>query len=845
MKRSLLFLLLYISLGLSLSAQVQPNHYTIFESPNRQLFPLDGEWQRIIEEKNSVPISLPIIHTTPESYTIVKSIYIEDPKGKLLEWVTDGINHRVKLSINDQYIGEHNGGFFPFRIKIPREFLNTNNSVKVTLEVDETLSYQNTLPLHLMPKNPDSGYGFLGSTYLQERPSVSLELPTMNYSVNPAKNEVRLKPSFEIQSAEFISTIQNEIPENWQEEGAPITVSYSIFDKETKQLVTSDSKNVQIDSDRKISVDFKENTFSAGLWSLENHKTYQVKVQISSDGELLDQVEFPIGFRSVQVKGAEFFLNGKVVRLRGFTLVEQWKNPTNHSTSLYDRLKLIQKTGGNAVRFDANPPTQDALTICDSLGLLVFAQIPYFNIPYGLSTSQIIHAQSEQMLTELIHLNQSHPSLIAVGLGSGLTTHHDLEFINKMSETAHQLNSSLLTYVVTNNPVLSDNLPSVDWFGLSSLPPLLSDFTGLISGLDAKGRYFIASYGTEIEPNNENGYSDHLSQQYQAKYYMDRYKEIKSSDRISGSFVGALLDYSVGTPRLSVGNSDRFKVRMGVANDDLTPRKSLEYIQDLYNNQVTFNPPIGKSVREVKVIFPIVGVLVIFIFFLFSSQNRRFRENMIRSFSRPFSFFMDIRDQRIILGLQTFGLVLLLGVAWSLFLLSFGYGLRFSSTFDYLLSVLLPWTVIKEYVIHWIWSPGWGLFVLSLIFIVLLGLFISFIVFLGWIFKRKISFIQSLICVIWSSAPTLFIVVLAMVFEQIVISIPWLVPYVFYFMVYLFFWSLLRMIKGFRIITNAKTGRVYFISLFILIIAIGALVMHYDYYYDAPEYIVNAFQIFK
>ena len=845
MKFSAIFLLLSFVFADQVSAQVTPDHYTVYQSDNRVLIPLNGEWQKVIDDENKESIIVPFTSEEPSSYTLIRSVYIPDPKGKVLEFVSAGINHQVSLSINDQFVGSHQGGFFPFRIKIPREILNTNNSVKVTLQIDERLSYNQTIPVHLMPGDASSEYGFLGSVYLQLRPAVSVEFPQLNYTVNLPKNEVKFKPTISIQSAEYISTVANGIPDEWKTSGAPVTVKYSILDASSAVLLT-DQKEVVIESDRSKTVEFKESVFSPKLWSPEHPESYTAHIEIFGNGILLDKVETPVAFRSVQVSGSEFLLNGNVVRLRGISFIQfaQSQKEMNNQ-DLYKILKLIQQTGANSVRFDAYPPSRDALNICDSLGLLAFAQIPVFNIPSALTFTKPIQVQSEVMLREMLNLHELHPSLIAVGLASALTANHDLEFILKQNELLKQINPSVLSYVITRNPQLRDELPTIDLLGLRLGHLKLDELQNMLTELKSDGRYFVASYGREIEPNNHNGYSDKQSQEYQAKYFTERFKEFKTLNVISGSFAASLLDYPVSSPRINSGNTDIYKVTTGIVNDDLTPRSAYTYLKNLYSNEITFNPPIGKYSSGIKVVFPIFGVILIFIFMFFFSSNRRFRDNMSRSFNRPFSFFTDIRDHRVILGLQTFGLVFLLAFTWALFFLSFGYGLRYSPTFDYLLSVLFPWSNIKEMIIGWTWSPISGIFILSMIFTVILGLFVLFIVVLGWLIKRKITMTQSLICVIWSAAPSLCIVIFAMVFEQVAISIPWLVPYIFGFVVYLIFWSLWRMMKGIRIITVAKSGRVYTVGILLIILTIAAVYFHYNYYYQAPDYVIHAFQAFK
>lgn len=823
------------------------DHYTIFESPTRTLIPLDGEWKYLKEDETQGSILVPYRSNTPKKISLTKSLVIPKAKGKLLEFVSSGINHSASLSINDQFISAHQGGFLPFKLIIPLEFLNNEDHVKVDLDVDETLSADNSLPILPKPGDPLSYRGFLGQSWLMIRPAISIEYPLFNYQVDLLKNDVKLKASVSVKAAEFVSN-EAGIHEEWMTEGAPIEVSYSISDEnDPAQIIFSGTQNSTINSERLISIDFSEVVGKPELWSPENPKMYLATVSVKVAGALMDEIIFPIGFRQLEFRSNGLFVNGKETRLKGFNAIEdyRYKNTAEEESQMLAKLQTVKNSGANSIRFVGFPPAKSTIKNCDKLGLLVFSEIPSFNIPRKILESKNFQLHSENMLRTLTLRDKLNPSFIAIGIGGNYLGTNDAEIANRYSKLIKSLTPNVLTYLTTKDISLREKFTDFDMIGLDLADLSLSDFKMLTEGLSASDHFFISNYGKEIYPENHNGYSDEKSQEYQAKYFMDRYKLIKPSTTLIGSFAGTLNDYMTNAPRLISGNADPKMVTTGLLNEDLTPRTAFTYLTKLYNNEITFNPPIGKYQSGVKVVFPILGVIMIFIFMFFFSSNRRFRDNLTRSFSRSFSFFSDIRDHRVILGLQTAGLVFLLTTSWAMFLLSYCYGLRNSQTFDYLLSILLPWNGIKETVIWWTWNPISGILILSFLLLIILLLTICIPVVFGWFTKRKITFSQSLIAIIWSASPTLIIVLIAMIFEQIAASASFMVPYIFYFVIFMMLWTYFRILKGIRIIIVSNPFKVYFIGFFLLGLLLAATYFHYEHYYNAADYIMNALAAFK
>ena len=113
-------------------------------------------------------------------------------------------------------------------------------------------------------------------------------------------------------------------------------------------------------------------------WSPERPRLYDVTVA-AGDDRWRDRV----GFRTVEVRGAEILLNGRPIFLRGISMHEEelGVDPTRAMTPAASRALLTEiKEGlhGNYVRLAHYPHAEVTLRMADELGLLVWSEVPVY-----------------------------------------------------------------------------------------------------------------------------------------------------------------------------------------------------------------------------------------------------------------------------------------------------------------------------------------------------------------------------------------------------------------------------------------------------------------------------------
>ncbi len=151
-------------------------------------------------------------------------------------------------------------------------------------------------------------------------------------------------------------------------------------------------------------------------WSPETPYLYDVEIAAGKD-----VWKDRIGFRTIAVRGHDIFLNGKPVFLRGIALHEEefGENPTRAITPAAARALLTEvKEGlhGNFVRLAHYPHSAVMTRMADTLGLLVWSEIPvYWLVDFD---DPAVLAKARHMLAEEIARDRNRASIVIWSVGN-------------------------------------------------------------------------------------------------------------------------------------------------------------------------------------------------------------------------------------------------------------------------------------------------------------------------------------------------------------------------------------------------------------------------------------------
>lgn len=352
----------------------------------------------------------------------------------------EGAGQKTDVYVYDKKVGSHTGGYDEFTIDITDaveafQKLDTfKNQFKGKIPI--SIRTDNSRDLELIPSNL-SDFNLYGGIYrylnLVYVPPVSIDKVFAFAETDKMgkTGKVNIRTRF-----------YNPLKQN----ATDITVK--LFDPQNK-LVKEFTKNVNVTTTDVTVGEFIVN--KPMLWSAELPQLYTVEV---TAGEY-KQTE-KIGFRHFEfVEKGPFMLNGKRLLLRGTHRHEDHAGVAAAMTEEQMRTEMImmKEMGGNFIRLGHYQQSRIILNLCDSLGIVVWEEIPWCRGGLG---GDVYKEQARRMLTNMIEQHYNHASVIIWGLGNendwpGDFPEFDKEkiriFMKELNDLSHKLDPSRKTAI--------------------------------------------------------------------------------------------------------------------------------------------------------------------------------------------------------------------------------------------------------------------------------------------------------------------------------------------------------------------------------------------------------------
>ena len=333
------------------------------------------------------------------------------------------------------------------------------------------------------------------------------------------------------------------------------------------------------------------------LWDVDTPRLYTARIRY---GEQLIEKRF--GFRTFEFKEhGPFYLNGQRLLLNGTHRHEDHAGVGAAMTDEQIRreLQMIKDMGANFIRLGHYQQNDLVLQLCDSLGLLVWEEIPWCRGGVGGERYQ---AQARRMLENMINQHRHHPSIILWGLGNENDWPGDFgtkvdtvgirRLMTSLNTLAHQLDPNRLTTIRRCDfcaDIVDVYSPSIwaGWYSrrfvdyhemeqtaISRFPHFLHAEWG---GDSHAGRH--SEGGFDIEAGDRNG---DWSESYIIRLFDWHLKEQAQMDNLTGSAFWTFKDFC--TP-LRPHNPIPYVNQKGVCQRDGTPKESYYVFQSYWSNK--------------------------------------------------------------------------------------------------------------------------------------------------------------------------------------------------------------------------------------------------------------------
>ncbi|MBR3222190.1 MAG: right-handed parallel beta-helix repeat-containing protein [Kiritimatiellae bacterium] len=183
-------------------------------------------------------------------------------------------------------------------------------------------------------------------------------------------------------------------------------------------------------------------------WSPEHPNLYTAKVELVRNGQIVQTWRERFGVRKIEVRGGDFYLNGKPFYMRGYGACATQPitgAPIGDRAVLRQQLEKARAAGFNQVRFHSHCEVSEYFDVCDELGIVIEAELPY----YGDFATEYGVYDPESMVLELYRFRRRHPSFLVYGMGNEGT--HGKWLDRKLYRTVKELDPDRLAISQSGN----------------------------------------------------------------------------------------------------------------------------------------------------------------------------------------------------------------------------------------------------------------------------------------------------------------------------------------------------------------------------------------------------------
>ena len=256
----------------------------------------------------------------------------------------------------------------------------------------------------------------------------------------------------------------------------------------------------------------------------------------------------------------------------------------------------------------------------------------------------------------LLGRDNNHPSIVGWGLAQGMNAYSpaSLDYIRGLERFIHSYGNQAV-YASAFDIRSGEDVGPVDFLAADIFPAgkeTAEQNLKYLSTLSTEKPLLISSIGYPVQSGNYNGSSDPLSIDAQGQFFLDMYGEVRAK-RFAGMIAHTFADWTVTIPLMSADRVYEFTNTSGIMDRWRMKRIAYDVLKAKFNNE---KPPVvvtGKFDAEHPAAFVVIGIVLILLFAVVYNLFRRFRENVVRSFLRPYNFFADVRDQRMLSIFQT------------------------------------------------------------------------------------------------------------------------------------------------------------------------------------------------
>ncbi len=820
-------------------------YFNIYK-PNK-VINLNDDWNIFIDKDNRKVSGLKVPAVFEgEDYLYFEryfSLTKDDINNNNIRLCFNGINHTAEIYINNVLVSKTIGGDYPFYIDIAKDVLKYSSKNKLTVKVYNQLDAENTIPVKNRFLFPIQLGGITKNVYLKLTSMVNIASVKTEYNLTNDLGRAKVKFTIDVdkrrtkdKNRDFKQLYPN-----------PFTYEITITNLNDKTQAASYRGSFNLSNNDVTKSEVFVETGNIKLWNFNSPENYVYDIKLYYGDNLLDRYKGLISFYKLEINENKITLNNVENDLRGTTYyINSFSKDNLISYYGIERdLKIIKDMGFNTVRFARAIPHPYALYMCEKLGLLAFIELPINSVPNELITEPNFSSFSEENLKLFISKFSSYSAVAAIGVGGTYLANNEVSnnFISHLASIVKSKTSKYIYASFVGFP--TSKIENLDLYGIELYSKNISEvndkFTESIKAV-GNNKVFYSEITYPSFVGVSNGYLTPFSEEAQANFYQELLDFAKGNN-ISNLFINSAFDYKGATPGFYAGYDKNNIYKVGIVGIDRnTNRLSYKVIKSKLTDAEKVTIPIGKKLDDTPFFFILSAIVIAVLTALLINARRKFKEDATRALIRPYNFFADIRDQRLLSGWHASILLVILSATHSLLLTNLLYSLRGNILLEKIINSL-GLDKLTKLTSYLAWNPVAGFIYL---FFFSMFLFLAITVLIKWcafFVKIKVFFQNVYYMVMWSLLPLVLMLPIELILYK-VISLNIGNIYVYIVLISFALWLIQRLIKGIYVIFDANPVKVYIFSLLVIFAILGLILTYLQVNYLAIDYIKLSFSQF-
>ena len=508
----------------------------------------------------------------------------------------EGANTVTTVFVNGQKIGGHEGGYSVFRFDITQYLkLDYENTIVVLVN--------NSRTTYIAPLDLEGDFTKFGGIYrnvsllgVQDIGFERLENGTDNIFITP-----QLSDDYKNGIIKIDAVLRNNCNDSQNVKVVSVVKDSNGFEVARAGCCCNvPEKGGQISYELTLP--------EVHLWNgTKNPYLYSVETSMIQNEKVVETDTTKIGFRSYDVRGNVFYLNGEEYNIYGVNY-HQDSEKNGWAMSDEERIQdyeMMKEMGVTAVRMAHYQHNAYEYELCDKIGFIVYTEIPLINraksdsftVNWNRFTNNI-----KQQLTELIEQNYNHPSVFFWGISNELydVDEETAALFTELCELAHSLDPTRKTIYADNQayPSYVERSRAADFVGYNRYDGWYYSKLGAACSwiqehIDMDGRpACLSEYGAggavsqhmdQPAMKNITANGKEHCEEYQAVYHEEEWADIVNSNNIWGSFIWCMFDFASASREEgdTLGQNDKGLV----TRNRKTKKDAFYFYQSIWNKE--------------------------------------------------------------------------------------------------------------------------------------------------------------------------------------------------------------------------------------------------------------------